>query len=664
MSPQAIRFLADSAQLVEPLRNTTSAAAREIIEEVIRDAASVDGDRCLDQFEAEALQTAYFEVMPGGGAVSVEDAEEIRTAAQMQLEQLRSERPKSTDVLFTSEGGALSSFRDAILGSVEKALEKADGRPVEFNAMVFSFTDVPIADGLLKLARENPNLTIRVVTDWSQLSLSGSHQPPRLARIAAEEGLTNFQVKFKKDNPYVWSDTAGRPKYNHSATKGLNHHKGFSLLIDGQVERVGTGSFNWSKSAMKSNYENLMLLDRSDHDNRPVLEGYEAEFGAFWNNGDVALSYNEARREKNRIYQALHEANGVDYNPRNVPDDDVDMSYERVLGEAQVDVNSFTDADVRRLQSMIGKRNTYYLQRELKKYGRFDNFDELVERVPRVGSLRAEVLEELVEFIEFGDGGLSINTASVSELDRAGVSKKVAERIVAFREEHGAFESLDELDDIRGIGKRTVAKLRDVFTDDQNIGVFSARVPGGDAMTGYADDNHRTVSVPSAGNMRDVDAQPSGDVVPAHRDDMTDLDANLSSVVIDLLRRAQPGQTFRMAMYGLSTSTPEFAEIRAAVARGVKVRAVLYKSYNGKAIDALKEMRDEGLDVDVKIISGKVMHEKFGTVGDDVFNGSANMSGSSSSKHSEDRFLFRNMPQLASRFSGEFARLWNKAKTV
>ncbi len=433
MSPQTIRYLSDSSLLVEPLRNTTSAAAHEIIEDVIREAASVDGDRCLDQFEAEALQTAFHEAMPDGGPITVEDAEEIRSAAQLQLEQLRSERPQSTEVLFTSEGGALTRFRNAILGSIEEALEKADGRPVDFNAMIFSFTDVPIADGLLQLARENPNLNIRLITDWSQLSSSGSHQPPRLARIAAAEGLSNFQVKFKKDNPYVWSDASGRPQYNHSATRGLNHHKGFSLIIDGQVEMLGTGSFNWSKSAMKKNYENLMLLDRADHDNRPVIESYEAEFGAFWNNGDVALTYNEARREKNRIFQELHETHGVAYNPRTVPDDDIDGSYERVQGEAALDVNSFTDDDTHRLQSIVGKTNAYALQRELKNYGRFDNFDELVERVPRIASLRAEVSEELQALIEFGDGGLSINTASVSELDRAGVSKRVAERIVAFR---------------------------------------------------------------------------------------------------------------------------------------------------------------------------------------------------------------------------------------
>jgi phosphatidylserine/phosphatidylglycerophosphate/cardiolipin synthase-like enzyme len=52
------------------------------------------------------------------------------------------------------------------------------------------------------------------------------------------------------------------------------------------------------------------------------------------------------------------------------------------------------------------------------------------------------------------------------------------------------------------------------------------------------------------------------------------------------------------------------------------------------------------------------MHQKFGVLNDDVWNGSANFSTSSITKHSEDRFLFRNMPTLAEQFREEFERLW------
>ena len=134
--------------------------------------------------------------------------------------------------------------------------------------------------------------------------------------------------------------------------------------------------------------------------------------------------------------------------------------------------------------------------------------------------------------------------------------------------------------------------------------------------------------------------------------------------VIDMLRRAAPGQTFRLAIYGMSPSSPEFKAIRAAVERGVKARVVIYSKYNGKAIDALRDLKDAGYDVDARIIKSRVMHEKFGVVGDDVFNGSANLSTSSITKHSEDRFFFRNMPKLADRFVEEFATLWARGRAI
>ena len=67
-------------------------------------------------------------------------------------------------------------------------------------------------------------------------------------------------------------------------------------------------------------------------------------------------------------------------------------------------------------------------------------------------------------------------------------------------------------------------------------------------------------------------------------------------------------------------------------------------------------------DIEQRICSGRVMHEKFGVVGDDVFNGSSNWSKSSITKHAEDRFLFRNMPKLAQKFVEEFERLWRRGQ--
>ena len=93
----------------------------------------------------------------------------------------------------------------------------------------------------------------------------------------------------------------------------------------------------------------------------------------------------------------------------------------------------------------------------------------------------------------------------------------------------------------------------------------------------------------------------------------------------------------------------------------MRIRVVLYGKHTGKAITALQELRESGLDVDLRVIKNRVMHEKFGVVGDDVFNGSSNWSTSSISKHAEDRFTFRNMPEIAQQFIDEFNRLWDRA---
>ena len=87
----------------------------------------------------------------------------------------------------------------------------------------------------------------------------------------------------------------------------------------------------------------------------------------------------------------------------------------------------------------------------------------------------------------------------------------------------------------------------------------------------------------------------------------------------------------------------------AALERGVPVRVVLYGKYGASTIEAMKALRDRGLDLDFRVFKSRVMHEKFGVSGDgDLFNGSANWSTSSMLKHSEDRFVFHNEPERPS----------------
>lgn len=58
---------------------------------------------------------------------------------------------------------------------------------------------------------------------------------------------------------------------------------------------------------------------------------------------------------------------------------------------------------------------------------------------------------------------VNLNTADAATLQRelAGIGATKAQAIVAYREEHGDFASVDELLEVKGIGQATLEKNRD-----------------------------------------------------------------------------------------------------------------------------------------------------------------------------------------------------------
>jgi competence protein ComEA len=57
---------------------------------------------------------------------------------------------------------------------------------------------------------------------------------------------------------------------------------------------------------------------------------------------------------------------------------------------------------------------------------------------------------------------LDINTASAEEFVKVkGIGAKKAERIISYRTEHGKFNSIDELKNIKGIGEKIVSIIKE-----------------------------------------------------------------------------------------------------------------------------------------------------------------------------------------------------------
>lgn len=70
-------------------------------------------------------------------------------------------------------------------------------------------------------------------------------------------------------------------------------------------------------------------------------------------------------------------------------------------------------------------------------------------------------LEEGEEVV-LTEKSVNINTAGKDELDRLpGIGPKLAERIIAYREENNGFVDIDELQDVEGIGEKTFQRLKD-----------------------------------------------------------------------------------------------------------------------------------------------------------------------------------------------------------
>lgn len=73
------------------------------------------------------------------------------------------------------------------------------------------------------------------------------------------------------------------------------------------------------------------------------------------------------------------------------------------------------------------------------------------------------LLGSLLAAVAWGAGMVNINTATAEEIADAlkGIGLSKAQAIVEYRESHGAFQHIDELVNVKGIGLRTVDENRD-----------------------------------------------------------------------------------------------------------------------------------------------------------------------------------------------------------
>lgn len=634
-SPAARGIVADVVAGAAP-------AERASVLELFAQTARADGNTFLGAGEARLVKDA-FDAARGPNGLDLGAAQ--ASVAQALEARLRARDASGIRGFFTS---TTPNINELVVNELRSTVAAAKGRPVDFNIMIFSFVDPTLGDAILDIAQNNPNVTFRLIADFGQLGDTGNRQPPRLVKRAAELGLDNIQVKYKKDAPFVWDARTRRPVYDHNATKGLNHHKGLVALIDGQVHKLITGSYNWSPTADDKNYEDLFVVDATNVANRPLMAAYQAEFTAFYNHPD-ALNTAQAKRHKLELYNALRaEHNVAPYALGAVPEPSA--PYVPRAPGVHVDVNDASDAATEKLRALVGDSRVYRaIVSQYANRGRFESLDDLYERVPSARRLPEAKREALAAALEFGDGRVVLATASADELVRAlKLPRNVALGVVAKRAEVGDFESIEQLRALPGMTAALFDRIGPRLDDTVARAYFSARPFGApEPARGWAAENAN----------RRVPVMGLDGVVAVQ-------DATLSAGVRDLFQRAKPGDVARVAMYGMSQNTPEFATIVDAVNRGVAVKVLLNDDFNDGVAQVLANLARQGKPIEVRIQKARTMHQKFGVLNDDLFFGTANMSGSSATKHSEDRFVVKNDPPLSRALTDEFELIWGRSRPV
>lgn len=614
------------------LARATTDADRTRIQSALVNAADADLNKVLSAQEVQAVADAF--EAAGTGALTPDrlgigiEGAHVAIKSMSDLGNL-----DGVSNVFTLQG---KSVEARMVKELQDAVVRANGRPMDVNMLIFEFQSDVMEKAVSDIARQNPNVTFRVIADSGQATASGGNALPELLKL----GLPNIQVKFKRDFPYVWNDSLKRPTYNHGATQGLNHHKGFVTFIDGKPDALLTGSFNWSTTADTKNYEDLTVFQNKDSSSRRAVEQFGGEFAGYWNNPDAALSPNAFQNYKGTKWNEMLIAHGKPGTSITNRADDSYGTYAVPSDTKSLDVNGFRVQDETRLATLLGSKTlARTVMQERAKFGRFADSADLKERVPQLANLTEAQLQN----IGFGSGQVSINTAGLEELDKVGLTKKQATALVAYREKNGDFDSIDDLIKV-GVPKATITRLQASLTAVDVEAFFNSRPAGAPAGgTGYGPDGTRTAVVAGAdgviGNSR----------------------ASVTVAATDLFNRAKAGQTIDVAMYGASPSAPEFVALVAAAKRGAVVRVVLEDGFTGPAAAALKALATQGHAVEVRIQKAKTMHEKFGVVGNDVFFGSANFSESSSTKHSENRIAVKNHEETANVFKSRFDEIWVKS---
>lgn len=76
-----------------------------------------------------------------------------------------------------------------------------------------------------------------------------------------------------------------------------------------------------------------------------------------------------------------------------------------------------------------------------------------------------KILFFLLFYFSIAFGAININRANAAQLETLyGIGPSKAKEIIAYRKTHGSFKTVDEIVNVKGIGPKTLAKMRSQIT--------------------------------------------------------------------------------------------------------------------------------------------------------------------------------------------------------
>lgn len=141
----------------------------------------------------------------------------------------------ASEVYFSPKGG----IRQRLLAAIRGASESVD-------VAVYHITSFELADALV--AAQGRGVRVRVLTDREKLRAGGG----------AYRILERHRVSLRGLG---------------AADESLMHHK--FVVFDNKL--LATGSYNWTQTAERANYENLVILD-----DRETVAQFQREFTRLW----------------------------------------------------------------------------------------------------------------------------------------------------------------------------------------------------------------------------------------------------------------------------------------------------------------------------------------------------------------------------------------------